>query len=155
MRPLRLAAILAFATACEGPPGPEGDEGPAGPLGPGGLPGEPGAPGERGEPGEPGEPGRPGGIANEGLILTITGASIGASGVGSVDFTLEDVDGVPLDIAGLFSEGEVTLRFVVARLGPDGYLPYTVRTQTVGDVGAVQGTYEEAAPSATVEVVKV
>src|SRR5262245_48387465 len=127
------SAILLLALACEGPPGATG------------LPGDPGDPGQPGLPGQPGEPGTPGlpgqdgtgtWFSGPGLQLTITNADIDPAGVATVDFTLTDDDGVPLDLEGRSTEGAVDVRFVLAWLDQDAtgtakqYTAYTTRAQT-------------------------
>lgn len=160
-----LVAGLASATiACEGPPGPPGPAGAAGP------PGEAGATGPRGEAGAPGA--TPDAAAprqhvstGPGIHLSVTGAAVDKSGVVTVDFTVTDGAGNPLDYTGTYTDGAVAASFVLSALAPgDGGAPgeYTAYTRqphasvdggasspmadsdtggTVAEIGADQGTY--------------
>jgi len=111
-----LALLLAGVTAvaCEGP---------IGPAGPPGEPGEAGLPGPAGEAGPPG-PGLDAAVprahvtTGPGLKLSIQSASIDANGVATVAFTVTDGAGVPLDLTGTYTEGQVVPKFVISWLGP-------------------------------------
>ena len=164
-RSLSLLFLIA-CVACEGPEGPAGDQGPQGTVGDTGQTGDPGPPGPPGDPGDKGDKGDPGDptrgpiLTDDGLQFMITDAAITPDGQATVDFEVTDDGGRPLDINGLFSEGEVTLRFIVAWLDQDEqsrplyYTAYTVRDQTspITNVTETQassdsgGTYEELAP---------
>lgn len=107
---LWLGAVTA-AIACEGPSGPPGGQG------------EPGDSGSPGVPGQPGEPGQPGGdtwLTGSGLMIELNEASIADSGTATATFTITDGAGVPLDLAGRQTEGAVSVRFILARLGEAG-----------------------------------
>ena len=131
---LRMLLFVVLSTsslsACMGPDGPEGRQG---------KPGDTGEPGDTGTPGEPGIPGIPGHdtwLTGPGLKLTVTSATMDASGVVTVDFRITDDAGIPLDKDGLYSEGAVTPRFILASLDqtptgePRQYTAYTTRPQT-------------------------
>lgn len=123
---LLLPTVLLLA--CEGPVGPAGtgEAGPAGPAGAAGTAGEAGAKGDPGDPGDPGAKGDPG-ETTRGAMLTdnalkfeIQAATIdAASEVATVEFTLADGNDVPLDMDGVFTAGDVSVRFVLAALSVD------------------------------------
>ena len=129
--------LLAGVLACEGPAGPSraGPAGPAGPTGSTGDDGPSGPTGATGPTGDPGDPNRGPILTDDGLQLTLTAATIDDGGA-TVDFEVEDDGGRPLDIDGLLSEGEISVRFVLAWLDEDEdgrplyYTAYTVRDQT-------------------------
>lgn len=90
--------------------------------------------------------------------MEILGAGIDSTGTATVSVKITDGNGVPLDAAGLFTEGTVSLSFVLAWLdeGPAGagqYTAYTVRPQgnelqagadqggTLTEIGYAEGTY--------------
>src|SRR5690349_12376929 len=94
-------------------------EGPAGPPGQNGDPGDAGATGEPGPPGEAGPPGRGPHLTGTGLVIDLQAASItGTTATATVKIT--DAAGVPLDKAGLYTTGAVSMSFVLAHLGLDG-----------------------------------
>jgi OmcA/MtrC family decaheme c-type cytochrome len=77
-----------------------------------------------------------------GLMLDITGVTIGPAGVVVASFTITDGAGVPLDLTGTYTEGPVTPKFALAWLGKDGgalpaYTAYTTQTHAASDGGAV------------------
>lgn len=145
--------MAALAGACEGPTGPRGapgDEGLPGGQGPIGSPGEPGEPGD---PGDPGDPGQPAYFTEEGLGFEIVSAEIEGT-TARVRFKITDSGGLPLDLEGLYTEGEVVPSFVLARLEPQPgvspnliagegrYVAYTTRqvTSPITNVTATQPT---------------
>lgn len=137
-----LAALL--GVACEGPEGPQG---PSGTDGTDGEPGEPGDPGDPGDPGEPGEPGRDAYLTEAGLVVEVLEASLtGTTATATVKIT--DEDGTPLDRAGMFTEGAVSMSFILAHLGTDGdgdpgqYTSYTTNASAQA-AGESNGTWEE------------
>jgi len=155
--------LLAFATtlgACIGPEGetgPTGNTGPQGPTGPTGPVGDVGPDGPKGQTGPDGEVGPDGAdgadgadvlsrwITSPGVALTVTDSALAPDGTLSVDFTLTDPNGVPLDAAGRYSEGVVAPGFLVAWLGEDGdkagtYTSYLTRNQTGGEPQASTDT---------------
>src|SRR5688572_27392724 len=126
---VRWTSILLLLTACaieDGAPGERGDPGPRGPGGQPGNDGENGDPGEDGEDGEPGPPGPTFRFAGPGLHLELSAATIESS-TASVEFRIEDDGAVPLDREGLFTEGAVSISFVLSHLTEDGYVAYTTR----------------------------
>jgi OmcA/MtrC family decaheme c-type cytochrome len=165
-----LVGIAAAALACEGPPGP---------------PGSPGAPAE--EPDASSDSGpvatidaapdtadalpAPSYVATgAGLMLAISQASIDPSGKVLVTFTVTDGSGIPLDYAGVYTQGAVNAKWVISALsqGPDdggappAYAAYTTQPHTSADgtktaalpgsdtggtlteIGVGQGTYTYA-----------
>jgi OmcA/MtrC family decaheme c-type cytochrome len=151
-----LVSILLAAAACEGPIGPTGagGVGDPGPQGPEGSPGQ-------GTPGEPGPAGTSPWLTSPGLALAITGLTF-ANGHATVAFTLTDPKGVGLDRAGLFTDGTISVGFVLAQLAqnPDGspaqYTAYTTRVQTTPDGAhsATQGAAESSGTFAVVDLAK-
>ena len=130
-----ILASVALFSACEGPAGPAGDIGPAGE----GLPGDPGDPGQTGDAGPEGPPGSPGHhayLTNPGVKLDVLNTQINATGIVSVTFRITDESGTALDRQGIYTDGAVSLRFVLAWLDedPNGnalqYTSYTTKTQT-------------------------
>jgi OmcA/MtrC family decaheme c-type cytochrome len=146
---IALASLL-LAAACEGPPGPTGPGGDPGDQGPPGDIGPIGPTGPIGPQGPPGQNGSSTWFTGPGLGMTIDSATIDeTTGVATVDFTLSDGDGVPVDLEGRSTEGEVTVRFIAAWLDQDAtgealqYTAYTTRTQTspiTGDTAIQAGT---------------
>jgi len=162
--PALLLGLAATALACQGPVGPSGVEGDAGP------PGEAGAVGQQGEAGPPGQ--TPDASAprqhvttGPGVQLNVTAAAVAGQTV-TVNFTVTDGAGVPLDTAGVYTDGPVAAKFVLSWLGsgsdagaPGEYTTYTQQAHTsvdgtktamlpdsdtggtVAEVGAGQGTY--------------
>ena len=110
--------VLGVAAACAGPAGPAGEPG-----------------------GDAGPPGRNAYLTGPGLALTIVGVQIASDGVATVTFTIADGAGTPLDLGGLYTEGAVTARFVLARLDadpsgePEQYAAYTTRQATSPTTG--------------------
>jgi hypothetical protein len=164
----RLAILLCAAFAllgCEGPAGPPGEQGDAGPPG-AGTSGDAGPPGDPGPAGDAGEPGRNAYITGPGLVLNIVDTSIDAQGTVKVRFRITDGGGIPLDRDGLYTEGAVVTRFVLAWLDqtsdgkPLQYTSYTTQPQTspingmtaeqaaadqggtYAEVGVAQGVYD-------------
>lgn len=159
----------------QGPPGAQGAEGPPGANGADGAPAEPGAPGAAGPAGPAGESGPAGDAgagtpstgsetvlrhAGAGLLLVVDATAIAEDGTATVDFSLQDGEGRPLDRAGLLTAGAVSTSFVLSYLEETAagesrqYQAYTTRPQTspTTQVTATQsatdsgGTYEELAP---------
>ena len=143
-RTLTLVAVLAVAAA-----GCGGKDGAAGAAGQNGAPGTPGAAGGAGSNGNNGAPGAPGtsappGLANSGLVVNVTGATVDATNQVTVTFTMADNSGLPVDFKGAFSVNTVIQpRFALARIdtATDGsVLPYAVLTQESRNGGPLQPT---------------
>ncbi len=126
--------------ACTGDPGPAGPPGDPGDVGNPGAVGDPGQPGEDGEDGEDGQGPW---LVGAGLRIEIQDVTI-AAGEAVVTYQLTDADGTQLDSSGLYSEGEVIERFMLAWLDEAGdgtplqYTSYVTRME--GD--SVQATSE-------------
>ena len=77
-----------------------------------------------------------------GLILAIKSAQVAADGTITVNYTVTDPKGLPLDIAGITTPGAISLSFVASYIpnGQEQYVPYTTRSAT----GAVSGTVNQA-----------
>ena len=77
-----------------------------------------------------------------GLVIKISSASVAPDGVISVNYTVTDPQGLPLDRTGVKTPGAISTTFIAAYI-PDGqtqYVDYVTRTQT----GAVSGTVTQA-----------
>jgi OmcA/MtrC family decaheme c-type cytochrome len=158
---ISFAALAPLAAGCEGPPGADG------PPGDPGDPGDIGPPGPKGDQGDPGFPGLPGidgastWFTGPGVALDITSAAIDeTTGIATVDFTLTDGEGVPVDLEGRATQGAVTVRFVLAWLdqndtgAPLQYTAYTTRTQTSPITGnsAVQASTDSGGTFQAIDV---
>jgi OmcA/MtrC family decaheme c-type cytochrome len=135
---LLLAAL--GLVACEGPMGPAGPEGDAGP--PGTSEGDAGPPGPQGEDGDAGAPGRNAYLTGPGIDLEIIDTTIDAKGAAWVRFKITDAGGLPLDRQGLYTEGAVTVRFVLGWLDQTAAgqaLQYTSYTTSQSQAAADQG----------------
>ena len=66
-----------------------------------------------------------------GLVVKITGAQIGSDGVITVNYTVTDPKGIPLDVTGLNSPGAVATSFVAAYIpkGGSNWLTMSTRAQ--------------------------
>lgn len=146
--------------ACEGPAGPPGEEGSPGPAG-SATPGIPGPPGSQGDNGSQGTPGRNTYLTGPGLELDILDVTIDQGSV-AITFRITDDAGIPLDRAGLYTEGAVNARFVLAWLNEaaDGsarqYTSYTTATQTspLTSVSADQAADDAGGSFAEVDAAK-
>jgi len=78
-----------------------------------------------------------------GLTIKITSAGISQDGVITVDFSLTDPQGLPLDRTGISTPGPISLSFIAAYIpaGQQQYVDYITRSAT----GAVSGTVTQAA----------
>lgn len=87
-----------------------------------------------------------------GLTVTITGASVSATGTITVNYTLTDPNGLPLDSAGVTTPGTISLSYVAAYLpkGQDDYVTYTTRTATGTVIASVQQPGADSGGTATV-----
>ncbi len=143
-----MAVIGVLVIGCQGP---QGTAGPQGSVGETGVPGAPGATGDPGMNGEPGDAGSvgpvgpqgdagPGGrdlrYVGPGLTVAILDAGVTDAGVASVDVRLTDTSGRALDRSGTFTEGVVSVSFVLGYLDertdglPLQYVSYTRRNVT-------------------------
>lgn len=146
---MRCLVLAVFALGCEGP---------AGPQGPAGDPGQPGDPGSGGPSGDAGTNGASPWLTAPGVAIEVTSLTVERTGA-AVRFTLTDGHGVPLDRAGLLTDGRVNLSFVLAQLAvqPDGapaqYTAYTTHEVT-SDTGVTtaQPTTESSGSFTDVDV---
>ncbi len=78
-----------------------------------------------------------------GLTIKITSAAIAQDGTITVDFSLTDPQGLPLDRSGVLTPGVISLSFIAAYIpaGQQQYVDYITRSAT----GAVSGTVSQAA----------
>ena len=155
---LSVAAAASFV-ACEGPAGPAGPPGPT-------TVGEAGPPGPQGDAGPPGPAGdatpppRVSYTTGPGLVLTVTGTTIDTTNTVTVSFTVTDGSGIPLDLSGKYTEGQVIPKFVLSWLGqgannaPLQYTAYTTQTHTAED-GGVSGVQPDADTGGTLTEVGV
>src|SRR5580765_922564 len=76
-----------------------------------------------------------------GLVLKIVGATVAADGTITVQYTLADPQGLPLDSTGVNTPGPVAASFVASYIprGAESYIPITSRSAT----GAVSGTIRQ------------
>lgn len=145
----RLLWILTAALglgACAGPPGPPGAPGPAGTSTTVTVTGSAGPPGAPGGNGDAGAPGRSAYLTGPGLVLTVKGVAIDTKGTTAVTFQVTDNAGIPLDRAGLYTEGAVSTHFVLAWLAekadgqPGQYTSYVTIQQQSGTTSATQAS---------------
>src|SRR5580658_1581439 len=73
-------------------------------------------------------------FVNPGLTITVTGATIVANGTITVQYTLTDPTGLPLDSAGIQTPGTISTSFVA------GYIPNTQEQYTTYTTKAASGT---------------
>jgi OmcA/MtrC family decaheme c-type cytochrome len=69
---------------------------------------------------------------NPGLTITVNSAAIAASGTITVTYTLTDPNGIPLDAAGIYTPGTISLSYIAAVIpkGQEDYTAYTTRAAT-------------------------
>lgn len=161
-----VVAILggALAAACgDSEPTDDGGggAGDAGAPSVGGQTGESGGAGTGGGAGgsvAPGSGGSAAGVTGGGLTLDIAKVSVSSKGVATVEFTIVDAEGRPLDREGIQTYGAVSPNFILSWLGENEegestqYTAYTLRTKTTEDGDSEKqssydsgGTYETLA----------
>src|SRR5580692_8496015 len=71
-------------------------------------------------------------FVNPGLVMKGTGATIASDGTITVQYTLTDPNGIPLDSAGLTTPGTISTSFIAAYLpyGQEQYTAYTTKVAT-------------------------
>ena len=119
-----------------------GEVGPAGPPGAKGDPGETGTPGTQGDPGTQGNTGRSAFVAGAGLKLEIKEVTIPEDRRPVVSLQIRDASNAPLDRAGVYTQGAVSISFVLAHLNSSGgkvgeYMPYNTASVTGATVASV------------------
>src|SRR5580658_10960223 len=73
-------------------------------------------------------------FVNPGLVIAVTGATIAANGTITVQYTLADPTGLPLDSAGVYTPGAISTSFVAA------YIPNNQEQYTAYTTKAASGT---------------
>jgi len=178
-RSILMILALGALAACTGPAGETGPQGPAGaqgetgatgPQGETGATGATGADGAQGPQGDAGATGATGAdgvdgadgadglsswLTGPGVKFTVTDSALGTDGLMTVDFTLTDTAGVPLDINGVHTEGKVSPGFMLAWLGEDGdkagtYTSYITRDRS----GFTQATTDSGGTLTAVDAAK-
>jgi OmcA/MtrC family decaheme c-type cytochrome len=81
-----------------------------------------------------------------GLLISVTGATIAVNGTITVQYTLTDPSGLPLDSAGVNTPGTISTSFVAAVL-PSGQEQYTAYTTKAASGTAVASTNQPGADS--------
>ncbi len=85
-------------------------------------------------------------FVNPGLVIKGTGATIASDGTITVQYTLTDPNGIPLDSAGLTTPGTISTSFVAAFL-PNGQEQYTAYTTRVATGTVIASTNQPGADS--------
>jgi OmcA/MtrC family decaheme c-type cytochrome len=77
-----------------------------------------------------------------GLQIQVNSATIGADGTITTVYTITDPTGLPLDLAGVYTPGPISLSFIAGYIpvNAEQYTTYTTRSAT----GAVSGTVSQA-----------
>lgn len=144
-----------------GATGATGSTGATGTVGTSGATGATGATGSTGATGDAGLNGRDFRYSGPGVVVTVLDAGVTDAGVASADLRLADSLGRPLDLAGILTEGAVSVSFVLASLEersdgfPLQYQTYTRRTVAFDGGSVVQngtdtgGTWTELTPLGT------
>jgi OmcA/MtrC family decaheme c-type cytochrome len=85
-------------------------------------------------------------FARPGLVITINSASISSAGAITVNLTVTDPAGLPLDVAGVNTPGAVSLTYFAAYIpkGQEQYVSYTTASASGAKLGTVtRPTFEE------------
>lgn len=173
------AALASLTVGCTGPQGPQGPQGAPGETGAQGVPGNDGMNGMNGNDGLDGDAGPQGPIGPtgpqgdagtngrdfrftaEGVKVQVLDASVTDAGVASVEVLITDGLDRPIDRTGSFSEGAVSVSFVLGALQersdglPLQYTSFTTRSVTYDGGTFVQngtdtgGTWTELEPLGT------
>jgi OmcA/MtrC family decaheme c-type cytochrome len=111
--------------------------------------GDPGATGARGAEGSPGMPGRSSSVVGAGLKIEISSVSVPDDLHPVASLQIRDATNQPLDRAGVYTPGAISISFVLARLASAGgtvgeYVPYN----TTSVIGATVGAVAPALPNA-------
>ena len=91
-------------------------------------------------------------FVNPGLAINITSATINSAGAITVNYTLTDPSGLPLDAAGQNTPGAISLTYFAAYIpkGQEQYVSYTTSTATGAVLGTVtRPTFEEGGGKVT------
>jgi len=86
-----------------------------------------------------------------GLTITVNSATITPSGTITVTYTLTDPFGLPLDAAGVYTPGLVSLSYVAAVIpnGQEDYTAYTTRAATGTVIATTQQPGADSGGTAT------
>jgi OmcA/MtrC family decaheme c-type cytochrome len=85
-------------------------------------------------------------FVNPGLAITVTGATIAANGTITVQYTLTDPTGLPLDSAGVNTPGTISTSFVAGYI-PNSQEQYTAYTTKVATGTAIASVNQPGADS--------
>src|SRR5580692_5370363 len=85
-------------------------------------------------------------FVNPGLAIAVTGAMIAANGTITVQYTLTDPTGLPLDSAGLYTPGAISTSFIAGYI-PNGQEQYTAYTTKVATGTVVASTNQPGSDS--------
>lgn len=85
-------------------------------------------------------------FVNPGLVISIKGATIASDGTITVQYTLADPNGLPLDNTGVTTPGTISTSFVAAYL-PNGQEQYTAYTTKAASGAVVTSTNQPGADS--------
>src|SRR5580700_10500428 len=85
-------------------------------------------------------------FVNPGLAITVTGATIAANGTITVQYTLTDPTGLPLDSAGITTPGTISTSFVAGYI-PNSQEQYTAYTTKVATGTVVASTNQPGSDS--------
>ena len=87
-----------------------------------------------------------------GLTITVNSASVNGAGAISVNYTLTDPSGLPLDAAGVNTPGAITMTYFASYIpkGQEQYVAYTTAQATGAKLGTVtRPTFEEGGGTLT------
>jgi OmcA/MtrC family decaheme c-type cytochrome len=85
-------------------------------------------------------------FVNPGLTITVTGATIAANGTITVQYTLTDPTGLPLDSAGVYTPGAISTSFVAGYI-PNSQEQYTAYTTKVATGTVIASTNQPGSDS--------
>jgi OmcA/MtrC family decaheme c-type cytochrome len=79
-------------------------------------------------------------FVNPGLTITVNSAQVAPDGTISAIYTVADPNGLPLDIAGVYTPGAISLSYVAATIpnNQEQYTAYTTRSATGTKLGTIQ-----------------
>src|ERR1700689_2016582 len=78
-------------------------------------------------------------FVNPGLVIAVQSAAIASNGTITTTFTVADPTGLPLDIAGIYTPGPISLSFLAAEIphGQEQYVSYITKVATGAVVASV------------------
>jgi OmcA/MtrC family decaheme c-type cytochrome len=91
-------------------------------------------------------------FVNPGLMIAVTGATIAANGTITVQYTLTDPTGLPLDSAGVYTPGTISTSFVAGYIpnGQEQYTAYTTKEATGTVIASVNQPGADSGGTTTV-----